>query len=123
MAEGGVKFKELREGEYPSVPVEVGDAELQALTERYPAVVVDCWAPWCGPCRMMAPTIDALAREMKGKVVFAKLNTDENEETAARFRIMAIPTLLYFKRGELIEKTMGVLPKKNLEEMLTKTFG
>ncbi|MGQ9582794.1 MAG: thioredoxin [Thermoplasmatota archaeon] len=123
MAEKAVRFKELREGEYPSVPVEVGDAELETLTERYPAVVVDCWAPWCGPCRMMAPTIDALAREMKGRVVFAKLNTDENEETAARFRIMAIPTLLYFKKGELVEKTMGVLPKKNLEEMLTKTFG
>ncbi len=118
-----MKFKELKGGEYPSVPVEIQDAELEALTESYPAVVVDCWAPWCGPCRLMAPTIDALAKEMRGRVVFAKLNTDENEETAARFRIMAIPTLLYFKNGELVEKTMGVLPKKTLEEMLTKTFG
>jgi thioredoxin 1 len=118
-----VKFKDLKKDEYPGVPVEVGDKELDVLVKMFPAVVVDCWAPWCGPCRAMGPAIDELAREQKGKVMFAKLNTDDNEQSASRFKIMAIPTLLFFKKGELAERTTGLFPKKNLEAMLKKVFG
>ncbi|MEM4728695.1 MAG: thioredoxin [Thermoplasmata archaeon] len=123
MSGGAVRFRDLKEGNYPEAPVEITDDELDKLTAMFPSVVVDCWAPWCGPCQLMSPTIDELAAEMKGRVVFAKLNTDENEGTAARFRIMAIPTLLFFRKGELAERTMGVLAKKNLQEIIKKTFG
>jgi thioredoxin 1 len=118
-----VKLKDVKKDEYPGTPVEVGDADLDELTKSYPAVVVDCWAPWCGPCRAMSPTIDELAKEMRGKVMFAKLNTDDNEQMATRFKIMAIPTLLFFKKGELAERSTGLFPKKNLEAMIKKVFG
>jgi thioredoxin 1 len=118
-----VKLKDIKKDEYPGMPVEVGDTDLDELVKSYPAVVVDCWAPWCGPCRAMGPTIDELAKEMRGKVMFAKLNTDDNEQMAARFKIMAIPTLLFFKKGELAERSTGLFPKKNLESMLKKVFG
>jgi len=118
-----VKLKDIKKDEYPGMPVEVGDTDLDELVKSYPAVVVDCWAPWCGPCRAMGPTIDELAKEMRGKVMFAKLNTDDNEQMAARFKIMAIPTLLFFKKGELAERSTGLFPKKNLEAMLKKVFG
>ena len=117
-----MKFKDLKQGDFPAVPVEVGDAELPELTKKYAAVVVDCWAPWCGPCLAMGPAIEELAREQKGKVVFAKLNTDDNEESAMKFKIMAIPTLLFFKKGELVERSTGLLPKKQLEAVIKKAF-
>jgi len=118
-----MKFKDLKQGDFPAIPVEVGDAELPELTKRYPAVVVDCWAPWCGPCRAMGPTIDELAKDQKGHVVFAKLNTDDNEESALKFKIMAIPTLLFFRKGELVERSTGLLQKKQLEGVIKKAFG
>lgn len=118
-----MKFDSLKKGEFPAEPVEVGDAELAELTKRFPAVVVDCWAPWCGPCRAMGPTINELAKDQKGKVVFAKLNTDDNEECAMKFKIMAIPTLLFFRKGELVERSTGLLPKKQLESVIKKAFG
>ena len=122
MSEGGMKFKDLKQGDFPAVPVEVGDAELPELTKKYASVVVDCWAPWCGPCRAMGPTIDELARELKGKVVFAKLNTDDNEESAMKFKIMAIPTLLFFRKGELVDRSTGLLQRKQLESIIKKAF-
>jgi thioredoxin 1 len=86
------------------------------------SLVVDCWAPWCGPCRMMSPVIDELAEGYKGKVTFAKVNTDENQDIATRYQVMAIPTLLFFKDGKLADRKVGALPKKSLEAELTKTF-
>ncbi len=118
-----MKYKDLKQGDFPAMPVEVRDVELAELTKRYSSVVVDCWAPWCGPCRAMGPTIDELARDQKGKVVFAKLNTDDNEESAMKFKIMAIPTLLFFRKGELVERSTGLLPKKQLEAVIKKAFG
>jgi thioredoxin 1 len=118
-----MKFKDLKQGEFPAVPVEVGDAELPELAKKYPSVVVDCWAPWCGPCRAMGPTIDELARDLKGKVVFAKLNTDDNEESAMKYKIMAIPTLLFFRKGELVDRSTGLLQKKQVESVIKKAFG
>ena len=86
-------------------------------------VLVDLWAPWCGPCRMLAPIVEELAKEYAGKVKVGKLNTDENVATAMRFKVSAIPTLLFFKGGKLADQVVGVQPKaeikRRLEALLT----
>ena len=74
-------------------------------------VLLDCWAPWCGPCRMVAPLLDQLAAESGGRYVIAKLNVDENPQTAARFQIQSIPTLLIFKQGKMVDRIVGAQPK------------
>jgi len=105
---------------FPETPVEATDSNFDEIVKKYPVVVVDCWAPWCGPCRMLSPTVEAMAKDYKGKVVFAKLNTDENIGTAGKFRIMSIPTLLYFKDGKLVDKSVGALPRPMLESQVNK---
>lgn len=107
---------------WPDVPVQVSDDTFESFVKKYPKVVVDCWAPWCGPCRMLSPTIDALAKDMKGKVAFAKLNTDDNYGTAGKFRIMSIPTLLFFKDGQLVNKMVGAAPKTMVEQQIRKAL-
>ena len=96
--------------------MEVTDATFNDFIKKYPLVVVDCWAPWCGPCRMMSPVIDGLAKDMEGKVAFGKLNTDQNPKTSMRFQIEAIPTLLVFKDGEMAERLVGSRPKDDLAD-------
>jgi thioredoxin 1 len=81
-------------------------------------VLVDFWAPWCGPCRAMAPTVDAIAQEYAGKVKVGKLNTDDNPGTAMRFGIRGIPTLLLFKGGQVVEQRVGAMPKPEVIKML-----
>jgi thioredoxin 1 len=105
-------------GEWPGKPVEISDAGFLDFIREDPLTVVDCWAPWCGPCRMVGPVIDELAAEYKGKVAFGKLNTDDNQATALAHGIMSIPTLLFFKDGELVDRITGALPKPVLEEKL-----
>lgn len=83
-------------------------------------VLVDCWAAWCGPCRMIAPVLDELAAESRGRYVIAKLNVDENPQTAARFQIRSIPTLLIFKNGQLMDTIIGVQPKQAIAQRLEK---
>ena len=102
--------------------VEVNGANIEELVKNNPALVVDCWAPWCGPCRMMSPVIDELAADYKGKITFGKLNTDLNQDIAAKYEIQAIPTLLIFKDGKLADRKVGALPKKILEGELTKSL-
>ena len=75
-------------------------------------VLVDCWAPWCGPCRAIAPIIDQLAAESNGRYIVAKLNTDENPQTAGRYNISSIPAMLIFKEGRLVDQLIGVQPKR-----------
>jgi thioredoxin 1 len=100
--------------ELPDKPVVVTDATIDAAAKQYPIFILDCWAEWCGPCRTIGPIIEQLAKEMKGKVVFGKLNVDENMQTANKYRISAIPTLMVFKEGELIDKLVGAYPKPAL---------
>ncbi|MFO7618513.1 MAG: thioredoxin [Thermoplasmata archaeon] len=100
---------------WPSAPVSVSDSEFQDFVKKYPRAIVDCWAPWCGPCRMLGPVIDDLSKSFQGKVAFGKLNTDENQKTAMTFGIMSIPTLLFFKDGELVDKSVGAPPRPALE--------
>jgi thioredoxin len=100
-------------------PIVVTDESFSADVERSPLpVLVDAWAAWCGPCRMIAPVIDELAAEMAGRVRVVKLNVDENPATAARFDLRSIPTLLVFKGGREVDRIVGVQPKSEISRRL-----
>lgn len=89
-------------------------------------VMVDFWAIWCAPCRMIAPTVEDLAREYGGKIKFAKLNTDENPDIASKYKIMGIPTLMFFKDGRKLDQIVGAVPKQQLKakiDSLLNTYG
>jgi len=101
----------------------VTDATFAAEVERSPLpVLVDAWAPWCGPCRLIAPVIDELAVEMAGRVRVAKLNVDENPATAARFNLRSIPTLLVLRGGREVDRIVGVQPKSEISRRLERAM-
>lgn len=104
-------------------PVHVTDADFEkdVLQSSLP-VVVDFWAPWCGPCRMIAPSLEAIAKDYAGKLIVAKVNTDENPEWAIRYGVRGIPTLLFVKGGEIVDHVVGALPKPALEQRVKKAF-
>lgn len=94
------------------------DFEAEVLKSDKP-VVVDFWAEWCGPCRMIAPALEEIAGTLDGKVKIVKLNVDENPKVAAQYNIMSIPTLMLFKNGELSSRQVGAAPKQKLEQWIT----
>jgi len=106
------------EEKMPDAPLKITDSDMDSTVKKYQTIVVDCWAPWCGPCRMIGPIIEELAKELQGKVVFGKLNVDENPAASAKHQIMSIPTMLVFNNGQLVDKFVGVMPKENLKEKL-----
>jgi thioredoxin 1 len=98
---------------------EVTDNNFQAeVIESETPVLVDFWAPWCGPCRMVAPVVEEIAKEREGELKVVKMNTDENQQTALQFNIMSIPTLILFRHGQPAKTVIGAYPKKRLEAEL-----
>lgn len=104
--------------------VEVTDASFAEVVERAPLpVLVDMWAPWCGPCRTVSPVVEQVAAELAGRLRVAKLNVDENPATAARFGIQSIPALLIFKGGREVERIIGAQPKSEILRQVQRVIG
>ncbi|MFH2103191.1 MAG: thioredoxin [Chloroflexota bacterium] len=102
-------------------PVHVTDATFdQAIIKNTLPVIVDFWAPWCGPCKMVAPMLDKIAKEQAGKLIVAKVNTDENSEWATKFGVQGIPTMLFIFNGKVVHRQVGALPEKMLREAVTQ---
>jgi thioredoxin 1 len=95
--------------------VKLTDADFDAQVKAHPLMLVDFWAEWCGPCRMIAPVLEELAGEYSGRLTVGKLNVDENRQIAARFGIRSIPTLLFFRDGARVEQVIGAHPKATLK--------
>lgn len=101
-------------------PIQVTDKTFDQVIKTHPVVVVDFWGQWCPPCHVIAPIVEELANDYAGKVVFGKLNVDENKANAVKYGITAIPTLLLFKNGKLVDQVLGAVPKQHLEEKIRK---
>jgi thioredoxin 1 len=97
---------------------EVTDSNIQELLASANPVVIDFWAPWCGPCKMMLPIVDELSKQYDGKVKVGKLNVDENPDTCEQYGIMNIPTMLFFKNGEIVNRHVGACRKPDLEKII-----
>jgi thioredoxin 1 len=110
----------LKNKNWPKGTVEVNDRIFNDTVRAYPVVVVDCWAPWCGPCRMIGPVIDKLAQEHQGRVVFCKLNVDTEKRIAEKYGIMSIPTIMIFKNGKLVDQQIGAVPGSILGPIIKK---
>jgi thioredoxin 1 len=98
---------------------EISDASFQDETSKG-LVLIDCWAEWCGPCRMVAPVLEDLSKEMSDKVTIKKLNVDDNQGTAQELGIQSIPTLLLYKDGKLVDKVIGALPKAQIKSFIER---
>ena len=94
------------------------NTSFDSLLENEKLVIVDFWATWCGPCRMLSPLLDEVEGEMSDKVTVVKVNVDDADEIAMRYRIMSIPTLLFFKNGQVVDKTVGAMPKSTLVDKI-----
>lgn len=102
-------------------PIHITDAAFEQTVMQSPIpVIVDFWAPWCNPCKMIAPTLDKVAREQEGKLLVAKVNTDENPEWMNKFGIQGIPTLLFVAGGKVVHRQVGALPERMLREVVTQ---
>lgn len=109
-----------KENQSASEIVVLSNSTFERFLREHSAAVVDFWAEWCTPCKMLAPIVEKLAKRYAGKVTFGKLNVDENPEIAARFEVNAIPALLFFKDGELIDRVVGVTSQSTLESKIAK---
>jgi len=119
------KLKELmkkqeKKQEMSTKPIPVTDSNFNEIVDKNSLALIDCWAPWCGPCVVISPIVEELAKEYAGKVLFGKLNVDENPRTAERFRIFGIPTLLIIKNGKEVDRIVGLVPKDHIEAHLKK---
>jgi thioredoxin 1 len=104
-----------------SDPIHVTDGEFeQKVLQSATPVIVDFWAPWCGPCKMVAPILDKLSKEFDGKVVVAKVNTDDNPEWAMKYGVQGIPTMLFVAGGKIVHRQVGALPERMLREAVSQ---
>jgi thioredoxin 1 len=103
---------------YDGKPIILSDATFSSEISKYPVMVVDFWAAWCGPCRMVAPIIEQLAKEYSGRIAFGKLNVDENPLTSSEFQVQSIPTLLIFRDGQPVDGIIGAAPKYQIESKI-----
>ena len=102
-------------------PIHISDAEFEKVVMQSSVpVIVDFWAPWCNPCKMIAPTLDKLAKEMPDKILIAKVNTDDHAEWMQKFGIQGIPTLLFVSDGKVVHRQVGALPEKMLREVVNQ---
>ena len=99
-------------------PIVLTDSNFASEVTKYPIMLVDFWAPWCGPCRIVSPIIEQLSREYSGRVAFGKVNVDENQRIAASFGIQSIPTLMIFKGSKAVDVIIGAMPKAQIEMKL-----
>ena len=100
--------------ELPGKPIIVTDATVDAASNQYPLLILDCWAEWCGPCRMIGPSLEDISKEMDGKLKVVKINIDENPMAPTRYGVRSIPTLLLFKNGQVAATKIGAEPKQKL---------
>ena len=108
---------------YDGKPIILSDATFSSEISKYPLMVVDFWAAWCGPCGMIAPIVEQLAKEYSGRVAFGKLNVDENPLTSNEFQVQSIPTLLIFRDGQPVDGIIGAAPKYQIESKLKAQLG
>jgi thioredoxin 1 len=101
----------------------IDERQFAQVIQQHPALVIDFWAEWCGPCRRVAPIVEELAQEFAGKVTFAKCDTDHNQRLAVQFGISAIPCLLFFSRGQMVDRLIGALPKESIRAKVVRNFG
>jgi thioredoxin 1 len=101
-------------------PIVLTDSNFEGMVRQHPLLVVDFWAAWCGPCRMVSPIIEQLAGEFAGKVVFGKLNVDENPRISSTFGIQSIPTIAIFKNGKAIDAIVGAVSKSHMQSTISK---
>ena len=99
-------------------PLNLDDSNFAQTINKYPLLLVDFWAPWCGPCRMMSPIIDQVGKEYIGKLVVGKVNVDENPNISGQFGLSSIPTLILFKRGQVVNNIIGSVTKSRIDEMV-----
>lgn len=108
----------MGEKEYPDNPIKVTDENLDETVQKYPFIAIDCWSIWCIPCLAIMPIIKKLAKTYKGKVVFGELNIAENKKATTRFNLKAIPVLLVFRNGRLVDRLTGAYGRKTIESRL-----
>ncbi|MFA5237419.1 MAG: thioredoxin [Methanoregula sp.] len=102
--------------------ITVDQLHLNDLLQKHPALVVDFWAEWCGPCQRVGPVIAELAQEFAGKVTFGKCNTDENQQLAMQLNISAIPNIVFFSHGKIVDRVIGAFPKEAIREKIMQNF-
>ena len=107
----------------PAGVMSLTDANFSQTVEKYPLTVVDFWAPWCGPCRMVSPIDEELSRDYAGKAAFGKVNVDENPAVSSSFGIQSIPTIMFFSRGRAVDAVIGAVPKQVLESRMRPFVG
>lgn len=116
-------FKNIKKEGILNNPIEINNENFNENLQKYNNLIIDFWAEWCAPCKAIAPIIEELAKEYEGKIVFGKINVDENQEIAAKFLIMSIPTLIFFKNGKEVNRIIGLVPKEIINKEIEKIYG